>query len=447
MHWQNILLIFPIKSDRYLVEVQAPELNTSILYRNPSTKDIRIEIKIEQLDIPSLIMILTRNNHLQNISKNLRENLNFINDFHKLLLETRKQEWRDFKVGAKLKFFSQVSSESDLWNGFAEKIDFIGQVTDNLEQNETEVWKSRKKEIVTLGEKELLRNFFQELIQFQCRNPTSIVAFEEFFKVNSTAVEQLIIDFSFSVGVPNGDVVSKRLLKDFFGLDDPLAQNIANDLTVSMTQCTQSKEHEVTLINAEFMLFQNKGCLHNRGFCDLTIRSEVRDASEDFENPFSTSSMRLWETLKQRLVSRVSKAWNMDVELIRMNWKMNPTSITLRFSKPNGENITEKEKEEVKDILNENGFHGSANCNFPAEGRNDTTQVNSRFRSTFQVKMFRSFSDMEGHDVMLRQLMNGQLQNQKTFGIWCKNGAIQGNKQELLLLINGLKNVYLLYSI
>ena len=157
--------------------------------------------------------------------------------------------------------------------------------------------------------------------------------------------------------------------------------------------------------------------------------------------------MRLWETLKQRLVSRVSKAWNMDVELIRMNWKMNPMSITLRLSKPNGENITEKEKEEVKDILNENGFHGSANCNFPAEGRNDTTQVNSRFRSTFQVKMFRSFSDMEGHDVMLRQLMNGQLQNQKTFGIWCKNGAIQGNKQELLLLINGLKNVYLLYSI
>ena len=272
MHWQNILLIFPIKSDRYLVEVQAPELNTSILYRNPSTKDIRIEIKIEQLDIPSLIMILTRNNQLQNISKNLRENLNFINDFHKLLLETRKQEWRDFKVGAKLKFFSQVSSESDLWNGFAEKIDFIGQVADNLEQNETEVWKSRKKEIVTLGEKELLRNFFQELIQFQCRNPASNVAFEEFFKVNSTAVEQLIIDFSFSVGLPNGDVVSKRLLKDFFGLDDPLAQNIANDLTVSMTQCAQSKEHEVTLINAEFMLLQSKGCLHNRGFCDLTIR-------------------------------------------------------------------------------------------------------------------------------------------------------------------------------
>lgn len=63
----------------------------------------------------------------------------------------------------------------------------------------------------------------------------------------------------------------------------------------------------------------------------------------------------------------------MDVELIRISWKMSPMNITVRLSKQNGENITEKEKEEVKDILNENGFHGLANFNFLAEGRNDTT--------------------------------------------------------------------------
>lgn len=63
----------------------------------------------------------------------------------------------------------------------------------------------------------------------------------------------------------------------------------------------------------------------------------------------------------------------MDVELIRISWKMNPMNITVRLSKQNGENITEKEKEEVNDILNENGFHGLANFNFLAEGRNDTT--------------------------------------------------------------------------
>lgn len=264
---------------------------------------------------------------------------------------------------------------------------------------------------------------------------------KKFFKVNFRPVEQLIIDVSFSVRVPNGDVVSNRLLKYFFGLDDPLAQNTANDLRDSMSQCTQSKEHEVIPINTEFMLSQNKGCLHNRSFCDLIIRSEVRDALEDFESPYSASSMRLWETLKQRLVSRVSKTWNMDVESIRISWKMNPMNITVRLSKPNGENITEKEKEEVKDILNENGFHGLANFNFLAGGRNDTIQVISRFRSAFQVKMFRSFSYMEGHDVMLCQLMNGQLQNQETFGIWCKNDAIQGNKQESLLSSNCAKSV------
>ena len=39
--------------------------NQHVLYRNPSTKDIRIEIRIEQFDIPSLIIILTHNNHFQ----------------------------------------------------------------------------------------------------------------------------------------------------------------------------------------------------------------------------------------------------------------------------------------------------------------------------------------------------------------------------------------------
>lgn len=405
------------------------------MYRNPSTKDIRIEIEIEQFDIPSLTMILTGNNHFQGIPKDLRQTLNCINNFHKLSLETSKQEWRDFKRGMTLKSFPKVASYTDLWDGFAENINFTGQVAENLEENE------RKDEIVTLRENELLKNFLQELIKFQCRNPASNVAIEEFFKVNFRPVEQLIIDVSFAVRVLNGDVVSSRLLKDFFGLDDPLAQNIANDLRDSMSQCTQSKEHEVIPINTEFMLLQNKGCLHNRSFCDLIIRSEVRDALEHFENPYSTSSMRLWEKLKQRLVSRVSKTWNMDVELIRISWKMNPMNITVRLSKPNGENITEKEKEEVKDILNENGFDGLANLNFLAEGRNDTTQIISRFRSAFQVKMFRSFSYMQGHDVLLCQLVNGQLQNQETFGIWCKNDAIQGNKQESLLSSNCAKSV------
>ena len=102
---------------------------------------------------------------------------------------------------------------------------------------------------------------------------------------------------------------------------------------------------------------------------------------------------------------------------------------------------TLQRKRKVKDILNENGFHGLANFNFLAEGRNDTTQVISRFRSAFQVKMFRSFSYMEGHDVMLCHLMNRQLLNQETFGIWCKNDAIQGNKQESLLSSNCAKSV------
>ena len=69
--------------------------------------------------------------------------------------------------------------------------------------------------------------------------------------------------------------------------------NIANDLRDSMSQCTQSKEHDVIPINTKFMLLQNKGCLRNRSFCDFIIRSEVRDALEDLENPYSTSSMRL----------------------------------------------------------------------------------------------------------------------------------------------------------
>ena len=158
-------------------------------------------------------------------------------------------------------------------------------------------------------------------------------------------------------------------MKDFFELDDPFTQKIANDFTISMAQWTQSKEHEVTPINAEFMLLQNNSSLHNRSFCDLIIRSEVRDALEDLENPYSTLSMRLWETLKQRLASRVIKTWNMDVELIRIGWKMNPMNITLRLSKSNGENITGKEKEEVNDILNKNVFRGIANFNFLAAKR------------------------------------------------------------------------------
>ena len=399
--------------------------NQHVLYRNPSTKDIRIEIKIEQFDISSIIIILTHNNHFQGIPKNLRKTLNYINDFHKLSLATSKQEWRDFKRAVKLELFPKVASDSDPWNGFAKNINFIGQVAENLDQNERDVWQRRKDKIVSLGENELLRNFFQELIKFQCQNPASDAAFEKFFKVKLRPVEQLIIDFSFSVREPNGDVVSNRLLKDFLGLDDPLTQKIANYFTISMAQWTQSKKLKVTPINAEFMLLQNNSSLHNHIFCDLIIPAEVRDALEDFENRYSTLSMRLWETLKQRLVSRVSKIWNMDIELIRIGWKMNPMNITLRLSKSNGENITGKEKEEVNDILNKNVFRGLANFNFLAEGRNDTTQVISRFRSTFQLKMFRSFGYMKGHGVMLCQLMNGQLQDQETFGIWCKNDAMQ----------------------
>ena len=62
--------------------------NQHILYRNPSTKDIKIKIKIEQFDIPSLIMILTQNNYFQGISRDLREALNCIKNFHKLSLVT-----------------------------------------------------------------------------------------------------------------------------------------------------------------------------------------------------------------------------------------------------------------------------------------------------------------------------------------------------------------------
>lgn len=64
--------------------------NQHVLYRNPSTKDIRIEIRIEQFDIPSLIIILTHNNHFQGIPKNLRKTLSYIYDFHKLSLATSK---------------------------------------------------------------------------------------------------------------------------------------------------------------------------------------------------------------------------------------------------------------------------------------------------------------------------------------------------------------------
>ena len=156
--------------------------NQHVLYRNPSTKDIRIEIEIEQFDILSLTMILTRNNHFQGIPKDLSQTLNCINDFHKLSLETSKQEWKDFKTGTKLKSFPKVASDTDLWNGFAENINFIGQVAENLEENERKVWQRRKDEIVTLRENELLRNFLQELIKFQCRNPTSDVAFEKIFQ-------------------------------------------------------------------------------------------------------------------------------------------------------------------------------------------------------------------------------------------------------------------------
>ena len=62
-----------------------------------------------------------------------------------------------------------------------------------------------------------------------------------------------------------------------------------------------------------------------------------------------------------------------------------------------------KEKEEVNDTLNKNVFCGMANFKFLAAKRNDTTQVISRFRSTFPLKMFRSFGYMKGHGVMLCQ--------------------------------------------
>ena len=91
-----------------------------------------------------------------------------------------------------LKSFPKVASDTDLWNGFAENINFIGQVAENLKKN----------------------------LKFQCRNPASDVDFEKFFKVNFRPVEQLIIDVSFAVRVPNDDAVSNRLLKDFFGLDE-----------------------------------------------------------------------------------------------------------------------------------------------------------------------------------------------------------------------------------
>ena len=65
-----------------------------------------------------------------------------------------------------MQLFPNVTSDSDLWNGFAENINFIGQVAENLDQNEREVWQKRKNKIVALGENELLRNFFQELIKF-----------------------------------------------------------------------------------------------------------------------------------------------------------------------------------------------------------------------------------------------------------------------------------------
>ena len=257
-----------------------------------------------------------------------------------------------------------------------------------------------KRKIVTSYENELLQNFFKELIKFQCRNPAMDVDFENFFKVNTRSAEHLIIDFSFSVRVPNG-VVSNRLLRDFFGLDYPLVLRVKNDLRVAMAQSTQSKEHEVTPIKAEFFSSQNEGRLCNRSFCDFIIHSEIRGGLEEYKDPYSTSSMQLWETLKQRLKSSVRQIWNMDVELIRISWKMNPMNIILRLSKPNGENITENQKKQVKDILNEIEFDRLADLNFTAEGRNDTAQVIAGFRSTFQVKMFRSLGCMERHDIML----------------------------------------------
>lgn len=46
---------------------------------------------------------------------------------------------------------------------------------------------------------------------------------------------------------------------------------------------------------------------------------------------------------------------------------MNPMNIILRLSKPNGENITENQKKQVKDILNEIQFDRLADLNFTAE--------------------------------------------------------------------------------
>ena len=146
--------------------------------------------------------------------------------------------------------FPNISNDSDMWNGFARNVNIV-QLAENLQQNEKEIWQSRKDKIVTSYENELLQNFFKELIKFQCRNTAMDVDFENFFKVNTRSVEHLITDFSFSVRVPNG-VVSNRLLRDFFGLDYPLVLRAKNDLRAAMAQSTQSKVHEVTPIKAEF---------------------------------------------------------------------------------------------------------------------------------------------------------------------------------------------------
>ena len=146
--------------------------NQYVLYRNPSTKDIRIEIMIEQFNIPSLIMILTCNKYFRPIEVGLRKALNFINAFHKLSLDTSKQEWRDFSRGVGLKLFPDVKKDKDLWEKFAGNMSLIDDVVkkESLEQEK----------IVILDESELLQNFFLELIKFQCRNPLMDAPFETF---------------------------------------------------------------------------------------------------------------------------------------------------------------------------------------------------------------------------------------------------------------------------
>ena len=262
------------------------------------------------------------------------------------------------------------------------------------------------------------------------------------FKANNRSVEQLSIDLSFSIGAHNSDVVSSRLLKDFFGLDDSLVDKIGKDLRASMRESTQSKEHLVIPIKAGFRLLKNECPQHNLNFYDFSIISDSKYGFEEFEDPYSTKSMKLWKMLKKQFEKTVSQNWSVDVELIRMSWEINPMMITLRLSKANRDNITEKEKAEVNDIIHKNRFCNLAKFSSIAEGKNDTTQVISRFQSTFWVKMFRSFGYMEGHDVMLCQLMKRQLQNYETLGDWCKNDTIKGNRQEILCP----RSQYLLYT-